>query len=112
VAIKKKAALRQKGITVYRDGPLPSRRRASARLTPGQRVTLRQVTGSSAAPEPEFAEGDQVEVPWGLDVVPGVVIAVHGPAGNPQVEVQVELPSDGGVVHERVRLPIDALDQL
>lgn len=40
---------------------------------------------------PRFRSGDRVIVPWGFSEVPGTVVHVFGPPGEPFVMVRVDL---------------------
>lgn len=43
-------------------------------------------------PDPSFDPGDRVAVPWGLDVVEGTVVSLHGKGPERRAVVSVDLP--------------------
>ena len=43
-------------------------------------------------PDPLLDPGDRVAVPWGLDVVEGIVVSTHGEGAERRVVVSVDLP--------------------
>jgi rRNA processing protein Gar1 len=55
--------------------------------------------------------GDEVEVPWGLDQLIGIVREVYGPPGKPFVMVEVPVHGASGEILETTTLsfPADAL---
>jgi hypothetical protein len=62
-----------------------------------------------------FSIGDHVHVPWGLDVVDGVVVNTYGEAGSRQVVVRVLLPDTQDRADDAeditVTLPARALEE-
>ena len=55
--------------------------------------------------------GTHVLIPWGLDVMRGVVVEVYGPPGRPQVLIQLTPELSGDIVDEptTVSYPLDAV---
>jgi hypothetical protein len=47
---------------------------------------------SNERPDQQFEPGDLVAVPWGLDVLEGTVVSVHGAGQTRRVVVSVDLP--------------------
>lgn len=65
----------------------------------------------SGRPDTQFAPGDRVAVPWGLDVLEGTVVEIHGEGPGRRVVVSVELPDTGGEsAAELVTLPVNVLE--
>lgn len=56
--------------------------------------------------------GEEVYVPWGLDVLPGIVLRIYEASGGPRVVVRVEVPGVSGASVDSVdvTLPLDSLN--
>lgn len=66
-------------------------------------------------PEEAFSIGDHVHVPWGLDVVDGVVVSTYGEGDGRQVVVRVLLPDAQDRTEDAdditVTLPVHVLEE-